>query len=157
MILTFAHRYIYSAYEITKEMNQKFQESRIESSNQISNMKNINQSLLLIKKFAIQYVVLMVLWIIFLVLGTTQFQGLFKRLWKEDEVPYLMLFFEIAYFFAVGAGLAILKYIHDSSIKPTSSKSKNPINNENHVTKSVTGLSGGVVVPSLKSDQASPQ
>lgn len=141
----FVYRYIYSACQITKVMKESFNDSRAESPNQDLKNNSINQSLLLIKKFAIEYVVLILLWIVSLLIGSIQYQSTYKRAWINNEAPYYMLLIDIAFIFAIAAILALVKYIHDASIKATS-KSKTQANEEN-INKSTSKPSGGVVVP----------
>lgn len=111
----------------------------------------VNQSLLLIKRFAIQYVVLMSAWILFLIIGAANYLGMFKKAWKEDDhLLFLSVCFDIAFLFAIAAALALVKYIHDTSNNSISSKSKSKSKDDDHNKYFAVETSGKADISDLK-------
>lgn len=134
-------------------MKETFQGPQISSPNLNTKKENINQSLLMIKTFALRFLALILMWIVFLVIGASQHLTMYKRAWKDGDGPYFMLLFDIAFLFAIAAILALVKYVRDASNKTISSKPKTPANEDNDNNKhSATGPSGGVIVPALSSE-----
>lgn len=80
----------------------------------------------------------------------------YKRAWYGDDHPYYILSFDIAFMFAIVAGITLVKYIHDASNR-TVSKSKTPLNDINHDIKSEQRPSDGAVVPVLDRKEVNSQ
>lgn len=128
-------------------MKESIQDNHISVANQGTKTGSVNQALLLIERFAIHYVMLTLLFMICMTIGASQYLGIYKRAWCGDDHPYHILFFDIAFLFAISAILSLVKYIQDASNRSLQ-KSK-PASNENQKdnnTNPATEPSGRVIV-----------
>lgn len=112
-------------------------------------MNGMRDSLILIKKFVIQFVTLNLLWMIFHLSGSIMYQRLYKRAWDENEIVSFMLLFDIGFLFSIGASLSLVKYVHDVSTK-SKLESSSSISRINTRIVSNTGTSSVVIVPAKK-------
>lgn len=141
------HRYIYSAYAITMVINSSIEDiNHVEQTSQSSKMNGMKESLLLIKRFVIQFVVLMIVWMIFHLTALMLYQGIFKKAWGQDEIVSFMLVFDVGFLFSIAAALSLVKYVHDVSTKSKASSSISQTKNDNQAASS------GIVVPTKKTD-----
>lgn len=127
-------------------MSGTWSNSQAEASSQIKKSDIIKHSLLLIRTFVKRGTILVSIWVILFFTGSFLLQNMYHRAWKEDDIPYFMFFFDVGIMFQVGAILALLKYIHDSSIKHIT-QCKSSSSNENRRVDAGSSPSGGAVAP----------
>lgn len=133
-------------------MKQTLQSSQSgQAHTQTSKMNGMKDSLLLIKRFVLQFVTLIIIWMIFHLTGSTMYQEIYKRSWGDDEIVSFMLLFDIGFLFCIAAALSLVKYVHDVSTKRNDSESARQARNNTHVVSNTNG-SSGAIVPTKRAD-----